>query len=59
MVEILYSHVWNGTVRHIETILRRGERGDKWMMEGVNLRYIVSTFINVPMYPLYNNNNKN
>jgi hypothetical protein len=26
------------------------------MMEGVNLRYIVSTFVNVTMYPQYNNN---
>jgi hypothetical protein len=26
------------------------------MMEGVNLRYIVSTFINVTMYSQYNNN---
>jgi hypothetical protein len=25
------------------------------MMEGVNLRYIVSTFLNVTMYPQYNN----
>jgi hypothetical protein len=24
------------------------------MMEGVNLRYIVSTFVNVTMYPQYN-----
>jgi hypothetical protein len=25
------------------------------MMEGVNLRYIASTFVKVTMYPLYNN----
>jgi hypothetical protein len=26
------------------------------MMDKVNLRYIVNTFINVTMYPQYNNN---
>jgi hypothetical protein len=26
------------------------------MIEEVNLRYIVSTFVNVTMYPQYNNN---
>jgi hypothetical protein len=26
------------------------------MLEGVHLRYIVSTFVNVTMYPQYNNN---
>jgi hypothetical protein len=25
------------------------------IMEGMNLRYIVSTFVNVMMYPQYNN----
>jgi hypothetical protein len=36
----------------------RGGGGIKENEGGVNLRYIVSTFVNVTMYPQYNNNNK-
>jgi hypothetical protein len=38
-------------MRPIEAILRREEgRGKERVMDGVNLKYIVSTFINVTMY---------
>jgi hypothetical protein len=40
----------------VETILRMGKRRLTRMMEMVNLRYIVSTFINTIMYPQYNDN---
>jgi hypothetical protein len=42
-------------MRPLETIIKRGE-GEKRMMEGVNLRCIVSTFVNITTYPQYNNN---
>jgi hypothetical protein len=45
----------NGKMRTAETILRMGKAGQKTMMQGVNLKYIVSTFINVTMYTQYNN----
>jgi hypothetical protein len=41
----------NGTVRPTETVLRRGEGGIKEKGGEVNLRYIVSAFVNVTMYP--------
>jgi hypothetical protein len=41
----------NGTMRPIEIVLRKRDRGQRRMMEGVNLRYTVSTFVNVTMYP--------
>jgi hypothetical protein len=39
----------NGAIRPVETVLRREGEGIKEKMEGVNLRYIVSTFVNVTM----------
>jgi hypothetical protein len=38
-------------MRSVETILRRGGGEIKENDEGVNLRYIVSTSVNVTMYP--------
>jgi hypothetical protein len=35
---------------------KNGKRGVKENDGGVNLRYIVSAFVNVTMYPHYNNN---
>jgi hypothetical protein len=40
----------NGTMRPVETVLRRGE-GIKEKDGEVNLRHIVSTFVNVTMCP--------
>jgi hypothetical protein len=49
----------NGKLRPVETILRIGGGGIRRMMEGVTLTKIyLSTFINVSMYPQYNNNKK-
>jgi hypothetical protein len=45
----------NGKMRPIKTILMGGGE-TKENSEGVNLRYIVSTLVNVTMYPQYNNN---
>jgi hypothetical protein len=44
----------NGKMRPTETILRGEGIGDKG--EWIWLRYIVSTFVNVTVYPQYNNN---
>jgi hypothetical protein len=48
----------NRIMKPLEIVLRRGKRR---MMEGVNLRYILSTYVNVTMYPpvqqLYSNKN--
>jgi hypothetical protein len=35
----------------VEIVQRRGEGGRKRMMERVNLRYIVSTYVNIAIYP--------
>jgi hypothetical protein len=40
---------------YVEIVLRRGKGERGRTMEGVNLRYIVSTCVNITMYPLYNN----
>jgi hypothetical protein len=46
----------NGKMRPVEIILRMGGGGIKENDRGVNLRYVVRTFVNVTMYPQYNNN---
>jgi hypothetical protein len=43
----------NKRMKPVNIFLRRG-RGEGRMMEGVNLRYIVSTYVSIKMYPLYN-----
>jgi hypothetical protein len=44
-------------IRLVESILRMGEEGYSKMMEGVNLTKIYGrTFVNVTVYPQYNNN---
>jgi hypothetical protein len=46
-----------GKMRRVETILGMGEMGQRRMVEGVNsTMIIVRTFVNVTMYPQYNNN---
>jgi hypothetical protein len=42
----------NRTMKPVEIIVRRGRR-DEGMMQGVNLRYVVSTYVNgtMTMYP--------
>jgi hypothetical protein len=35
----------------VEIVLRRGEEEEGRMMERVNLRYFVSTYVNITMYP--------
>jgi hypothetical protein len=44
-------------MRHVKTVLRRG-RGRRKEKDGrgVNLRSIISTFVDVIIYPLYNYN---
>jgi hypothetical protein len=44
----------NRRMKPVEIVLRRRERGKRRMMEGVNLRYIISTYVNITMCPLYN-----
>jgi hypothetical protein len=42
----------NRRMKPIEIVLRRkGRWGRRRMMEGVNLRYIVCTYVNITMYP--------
>jgi hypothetical protein len=41
----------NGRWKPVEIVLRRREGGRGRMMVGINLRYIVSTHINITMYP--------
>jgi hypothetical protein len=36
----------NRTMKPVEIIVRRGRR-DEGMMQGVNLRYVVSTYVNI------------
>jgi hypothetical protein len=49
----------NGKMRPVETILRKGERRERRMVEGVNSTKIYCKyFVNVTMYPQYNNKNK-
>jgi hypothetical protein len=44
-----------GTMTPDDVILRRG-RGRGRMMEGMNLRYIVGTYMKIIMYPSYTTN---
>jgi hypothetical protein len=41
-------------MKPVEIVLRRGRKGKREQDGGVNLRYIVSTYVNITMYPLYN-----
>jgi hypothetical protein len=41
-------------MKPVEIVLRRGGRGNEMMEKGIYLRYIVSTYVNVTMNPLYN-----
>jgi hypothetical protein len=41
----------NGTMKPAETILKREREGERRMMDEVNLRYTLSTFVNVTMHP--------
>jgi hypothetical protein len=38
-------------MKPVEIVLRREEKERVRMMEGLNLRYIVSTYVNITMYP--------
>jgi hypothetical protein len=50
ILEILSNNMYeNGKMRPAETVPRMGAGEYRRMMEGVNLRYIVSTFVNVTM----------
>jgi hypothetical protein len=40
----------NRRMKPVEIVLRRGKRGRERMMEGANLRYIVSTYVNITMH---------
>jgi hypothetical protein len=44
----------NRSMKPVEIVLRWGDREEGRMMEGVKLRYIVNTYVNISMYPLYN-----
>jgi hypothetical protein len=45
----------NGTMRPVETVLRRV--GGRRKMEGMNVsKYVVSSIVNMTMYPQYNYN---
>jgi hypothetical protein len=50
----------NGKMRPVETIPGTGGGGDKgeWWRGWIQLLYIVRTFVNVTLYPQYNNNRK-
>jgi hypothetical protein len=41
----------NRRMKSLEIILRRGRDGSKKMMEGINLGYIVITYVNITIYP--------
>jgi hypothetical protein len=41
----------NRRMKPVEMVPRRGRRRGKRTIEGVNLRYIVSTQVNITMYP--------
>jgi hypothetical protein len=38
-------------MKSVEIVLRRGEGGKGRTMEGVNLGYVISTYVNITMYP--------
>jgi hypothetical protein len=40
----------NKTMKHVEIVLKRGKGGRGRMMEGVNLRHIANTHVNIKMY---------
>jgi hypothetical protein len=50
----------NGKMRPVEIIpgMGRGKDEGEWWMEWIQLWYIVTTFVNVIMYPQQNNNKK-
>jgi hypothetical protein len=41
-------------MKSAEIGLRRGGGGKREKDGGINLRYIVSTYVNITVYPLYN-----
>jgi hypothetical protein len=45
----------NRRMKSVEIVLRVWEGKGQKMMEGVNLRNIVSSYVNITMYSLYNN----
>jgi hypothetical protein len=53
MVEILGTHVWKWKMRPAETV---PGMGGEWWRGWIQLWYTVRTFVNVTVYPLYNNN---
>jgi phosphotransferase system glucose/maltose/N-acetylglucosamine-specific IIC component len=57
-VDVFYIHYENRRMKPIKIVLRKGG-GSK--MEWVNLRYIITTYVNITMYPtvqlLYANKN--
>jgi hypothetical protein len=64
MMDVFCIRIWkqkNETCIPVKIALRKGEGGRGRTMEGVNLRYVVSTYVNIIMYPpiqlLYANKN--
>jgi hypothetical protein len=41
----------NRRMKPVEIVLRRRGRGKRMNDEGVNLRYMVSPYVNITMYP--------
>jgi hypothetical protein len=44
--------MYENKMKPVEIVLRRRGWGRGRTMEGINLRYIVSTYANITMYPL-------
>jgi hypothetical protein len=51
---ILYPYVKNRRMKLIEIVLGKAEEERERIIEGVNLRHNISTYVNIIMYPLYN-----
>jgi hypothetical protein len=48
---ILYSYIKIRRMKSVEIVLRMGGGGRGRMLEGISLRYIVSTYVNITLYP--------
>jgi hypothetical protein len=45
----------NGKMRPVETVPGMGEKGEKENDRGDEFNYDIRTFVNITMYPQYNN----
>jgi hypothetical protein len=48
-----FVYLYENRMKSVQIVLRSGERAKKKNNEGINLRYIVSTDVNITMPPLY------